>query len=209
MTRRSTRLAAAVAALVLLALAALNVTGAAPIPLGPLGNHQDALLYGASVTIDYAADRVPIYLTAVVENTGSPLAVTVVRVTAIGVAVPGSVEILGSLAFNTDDPSQRDLNGQNDILLGIQADPGSAWTDPQPVTGVTVDPKGSALHEGRAFLVRITPDPTRETAVYGFDVEYRIGPLHFLTTAWGPAGTSILMCGADRPHASSDGCVAD
>ena len=197
-----------VATLMVVALVALNVTSIALIPIGPLGDHQPAVPDVASETIDYAAERVPVYLTALVENTG-PVPVTVVRVTPIGTSVPGSVEVLGSLPFNSDDPTEYGPDGMDQIMLGVQPDPGARWAAPQSVTGVTVDPKGPAQYQGRAFLVRVTPDPTRETAVLRFDVEYTIGPFHFLTTAWGPVGTSIVMCGPDRPVAGSDGCEAE
>lgn len=185
-----------------------NVTGAAPVPNGPLGSYEAAVPDPGGVsTLNYIADRTHIYLTPLVENTG-PVPVTIVRVTPVGVTVPGSVRVIGSLPFNRDDPAERGPDGMDTITLGVQPDPGPGWDSPQPVTGVTVDPKGTALHrQGRAFLVEITPDPARETGVLRFDVEYAIGPLRFLTTAWGPLGTTVIMCPQDRPMAQ-DGCVA-
>jgi hypothetical protein len=79
--------------------------------------------------------------------------------------------------------------------------------DPK-VTDAAVDPNAPASHHGRAFLVRITPDPTQETSVLRFDVEYTVGPFHFLTTAWGALGTTIVICPRDRPMSGQDGCEA-
>jgi hypothetical protein len=198
----------AVAALVLVALLAANTTGSALIPIGPLGDHQPAVRDpGGASTVNYDPQRMALYLTALVENAG-PLPATVVRVTPVGVNVPGSVEILGSMPFDSDDPAERDPGGTDRIMLGVQSDPGAGWASPQPVTGVMVDPKGLAQHQGRAFLVRLTPDPTQDTAVLRFEVEYMIGPFHFLTTAWGPLGTTVVVCGRDRPKAGPDGCQA-
>jgi len=201
-------IAVGLAALIVVTLLALNVTGIAPVPTGPLGDHQPAVRDpGGASTLDYVAQNTNIYLTALVENAG-PLPATVVRVTPIGITVPGSVEVLGSLPFDTDDPGERLPEGMDRIMLGVQPDPGPSWRSPQPGSGVTVDPKGSAQHQGRAFLVRITPDPTQVTAVLRFDVEYTVGPFHFLTTAWGPVGTTVVMCPRDRPKAGENGCEA-
>jgi hypothetical protein len=184
-----------------------NITGVAPVPNGPLGGHEAAAPDPGGVsTLNYVADRAHIYLTPLVENTGL-VPVTIVRVTPVGVTVPGSVRVIGSLPINMDDPAERGPDGMDTIALGVQPDPGPGWGSPQPVAGVTVDPKGTAQHQGRAFLVEITPDPTQETGVLRFDVEYAIGPLHFVTTAWGPLGTTVTMCPQDRPLAQ-DGCVA-
>jgi hypothetical protein len=174
-----------------------------------MGDHQPAVPDIATDTVDYDPHQVRRYLTAVVENTG-PVPVTVVRVTPTGVTVPGSVEVLGSLPVNSDDGAQYDADGFPMVMLGIQPDPGPAWANPDPVTGVTVEPKGSAQHQGRAFLVRVTPDPVLETVVLRFDVEYTIGPIHFVTTAWGPVGTTLVFCGRDRPVAAriDFGCAA-
>jgi hypothetical protein len=188
-------------------LVVANVTGAAPVPNGPLGSHEAAEPDpGGMSTLNYVAGRTHIYLTPLVENTG-PVPVTIVRVTPVGVTVPGSVRIIGSLPFNRDDPVERGPDGLDTITLGVQLGQGPGWDSPQPATGVTVDPKGTALHRGRAFLVEITPDPARETSVLRFDVEYAIGPFRFLTTAWGPVGTTVIVCPQDRPTAR-DGCVA-
>ena len=195
------------AAAVVIALLA-NATGTALIPIGPLGDHQSAVRDpGGASTVNYDPQRTALYLTALVENAG-PLPATVVRVTPVGVTVPGSVEVVGSMLFNSDDPAEHGLGGTDRIMLGAQSDPGSGWDSPQPVTGVTVDPKGTAQYQGRAFLVRVTPDPTQDTAVLRFDVEYTIGPFHFITTAWGPIGTTVVVCGRDRPKAGEDGCEA-
>lgn len=191
-------------ALTVAGLLVLNVVGLAPLPLGPLGDHQPAVPDIAVDTIDYDPHQIPWYMTALVENTG-PVVVTIVRVTPVGTTVPGSVEVLGSLPFSSGDPASVGSDGMPQITLGIQPDPGPAWTSPQPITGVTVEPKGAAQHEGRAFLVRVTPDPILETAVLWFDVEYAIGPVHFVTTAWGPVGTTLVFCGRDRPVASRVG----
>ena len=185
---------------------ALNVAGVAPIPVGPMGDQRPALPDVASDTIDYAPIRDAEYLTALVENTG-PLPVTVIRVTPIGTTVAGSVEVLGSLTFNSDDPAYLGPDGMPQITLGIQPDPGPAWANPDPISGVTVDPKGKAQYQGRAFLVRVTPDPVEKTVVLGFDVEYTMGPLHFVTTAWGPVGTTLVFCGRDRPLAARTGMI--
>jgi len=186
---------------------ALNVTGLIPIPVGPLGDHQPALADSARSTLDYVPSRTAVYLSALVENTG-PIAATIVRVTPVGVSVPGSVTVLGSLPFNSNDRSQSAPTGLPRVLLGVQQDPGHGWTSPDPVTGVSVDPKGSAQYEGRAFLVRIAADPTQVTTVLRFDVEYTVGPFHFLTTAWGPVGTTVVMCPRDLPDGTADGCAA-
>lgn len=202
------RIAVGLVALIVVTLLALNVTGIAPIPNGPLGNHQPAVRDGGGAsTLNYEPQTTAIYLTALVENTG-PLPATVVRVTPTGVTVPGSVEVVGSLPFNSDDPSERLSDGMDGVMLGVQPDPGPRWGRPQPVTGVRVDPKGLAQYQGRAFLVRITPDPTQATAVLRFDVEYTVGPFHFLTTAWGPIGTTVVMCPRDRPIGGANGCEA-
>ena len=201
------RIAVSAGVLVVL-LIALNTTGIVLIPSGPLGDHQPAVRDpGGASTVDYDPQRTALYLAALVENTG-PVPVTVIRVTPVGVTVPGSVEVLGSMPFNSDDPAERGPGMTGMIMLGIQPDPGPGWASPQAVTGVTVDPKGSAQHQGRAFLVRITPDPTQDTAVLRFDVEYAIGPIHFLTTAWGALGTTVVICGRDRPNAGSGVCAA-
>lgn len=207
MNRGLRRFVVGVAAILAVTLLALNGTGIAPIPIGPLGDHQPAVADNAMSTLNYDPQRAAEYLTALVENTG-PVPVTIVRVTPIGMSVSGSVEVVGSQPFNSDDPSERGPDGMDRIMLGVQPDPGLGWTKPQPATGVTVDPKGSAQHQGRAFLVRVTPDPTQETFVLRFDVEYAIGPLHFLTTAWGPLGTTVVMCPRDRPVAGQNGCEA-
>jgi hypothetical protein len=207
-TGRRLRVAAALAGVVALLLLALNVTGLAPIPTGPLGDHAATVPDPGGVsTLDFEPKRSRIYLSAVVENAG-PVPVTVVRVTAVGVSVPGSVAILGSLPFNSDDPAEQQQGGLPTILLGVQPDPGPGWASPQPVTGGSVAPQGKAQYKGRAFLVRVTQDPTRVTAVLRVDVEYTIGPLHFLTTAWGPIGTTVIMCPRDRPTAGENGCGA-
>jgi len=201
------RAAAVVAAVLVIGLVALNVTNAAPLPTGPLGDHQALDSSAVDDMVDYQPGESVLYIAALVENTG-PFPVTVIRVTPLGVTVPGSVEVLGSLPFNRDDPAERGSDGLDRIVLGLQPDPGPAWASPEPVTGVTVEPKGSASDAGRAFLVRITRDPSQETAVYGFDVEYTIGPFHLITTAWGAIGTHIVLCGRDRPMSGSDGCHA-
>jgi hypothetical protein len=201
------RLVVGLTAILVVTLLALNVTGIAPIPIGPLGDHQPAVPDNAVSTLNYDPQRSAEYLTALVENTG-PVPVTVVRATPIGASVAGSVEVLGSQPFNSDDPGEHGPDGLDRIMLGIQQDPGPGWTSPQPVTGVTVDPKGSAQYQGRAFLVRVTPDPTQETVVLRFDVEYTIGPFHFLTTAWGPLGTTMVICPPDRPLGGANGCEA-
>jgi hypothetical protein len=189
-------------------LLGINVTGAAPLPTGPLGDQQPAVRDpGGASTVNYDPKVAALYLTALVENTG-PFPVTIVRVIPIGVTVPGSVQVVGSMPFNTDDPSEKLPGGLDRIMLGVQPDPGPGWNSSQPATGVTVDPKGPAHHQGRAFLVRISPDPTQETGVLRFDVEYTVGPLHFLTTAWGPLGTTIVMCPRQRPMGGEDGCSA-
>lgn len=207
MNSRWKAIALGLAAVAVLGVLALNVTDAVAIPFGPLGDQQPPVPDVAGDTIDYAPQRVPEYLSALVENLG-PVPVTVVRVTPIGVTVPGSVEILGSRPFNSDDPAQYGPGGLPLVMLGFQPDPGPSWASPEPVTGVTVDPKGSAQYQGRAFLVRVTPDPIEETAVLRFDVEYAIGPFHFVATAWGPAGTTLVFCGRDRPVSDSNGCRA-
>jgi hypothetical protein len=208
MNRRGRWLVAVLAAVTGVTLLALNVTGIAPIPTGPLGDHQPAVSDGAgATTVPYVLQRVPEYLTPLVENTG-PFSATIVRVTPTGTTIPGSVVILGSLPFNRDDPAESGPDGMDRITLGIGPDPGPGWASPQPVTGVTVEPERAGQHQGRAFLARITPDPTEETAVLRFDVEYTIGPLHFLTTAWGPVGTTLIMCGRERPVVADGGCQA-
>jgi hypothetical protein len=202
------RIAVGLAVLIVVTLLALNVTGIAPVPTGPLGDHQTAVRDGGGAsTLNYDPQNSAIYLTALVENAG-PLPAVVVRVTPTGVTVPGSMEVIGSLPFNSDDPDERLPDGTDRVMLGVQPDPGPSWTRPQPVTGVTVDPKGSAKHQGRAFLVQVTPDPTQVTAVLRFDVEYTVGAFHFLTTAWGPIGTTVVMCPRDRPTGRAKGCVA-
>ena len=201
------RITVDLAVVIVVTLLGLNVTGVAPIPIGPLGAHQPTVPDIAGSTLNYDPQNTATYLAALVENTG-PLTATVVRVTPTGVTVPGSVEVIGSLPFNMDDPSERLPDLTDRIVLGVQPDPGSGWASPQPVTGVTVDPKGSAQHQGRAFLVRVTPDPTQETAVLRFDVEYTLGPFHFLTTAWGALGTTIVICPRDHPVAGQNGCGA-
>lgn len=207
MDRRPTRLAIGLSTILIVALLALNVTGVVPIPTGPLGDHQPAVPDNARTTLNHDPQASAQYLTALVNNTG-PVAVTIVRVTPIGTSVPGSVEVLGSKIFNRDDPAEYGPDGMSQIVLGIQPDPGPGWTTPQPVTGVTVEPEGSAQRQGRAFLVRVTPDPARETVVLRFDVEYAIGPFHFVTTAWGPLGTTLVICPRDRPVGGQDGCEA-
>jgi hypothetical protein len=188
-----------IAALAAVLLLGVNVSGVAPVPVGPLGDHQPAVPDSARSTLDYQASRSAIYLSPFVENTW-PVPVTIVRVTPVGTTVPASVEVLGSLPFNSDDPAEQQVDGSDRVMLGIREDPGPAWAHPQAVTDVTVEPKGKSVHEGRAFLVRITPDPTQETGVLRFDVEYTIGPFHFVTTALGPLGTTVLVCPRDRPH---------
>ncbi|HYO42594.1 MAG TPA: hypothetical protein VES19_05280 [Candidatus Limnocylindrales bacterium] len=183
---------------------ALNVAGGVLIPVGPLGDHRPIGPDVAVSTLNYQPQRESLYLTPLVENTG-PLPATVVRVTPTGVTAPGSVEILGSLPFDLDDPAQRGADGMSAIAIGIQEDPGPAWAHPGPVDGATVLPHDTSPNSGRAFLVRFTPDPGTESVVLGFDVEYTIGPLRFLTTAWGPVGTTVIVCGRDRPVAN-DGC---
>ncbi|HJW21232.1 MAG TPA: hypothetical protein VJ506_02265 [Candidatus Limnocylindrales bacterium] len=205
--KRSRVIAISLATIAVIGVVALNVTDAVAIPFGPLGDQQPPVPDVAGDTIDYAPGRVPEYLSPLVENLG-PVAVTIVRVTPIGVTVPGSVEILGSRSFNSDDPSQYGPTGLPLVMLGVQPDPGPGWASPEPATGVTVDPKGPAQYQGRAFLVRVTPDPTEETAVLRFDVEYTIGPFHFVATAWGPVGTTLVFCGRDRPATGSNGCQA-
>jgi hypothetical protein len=202
------RVTVGLAAVVVITLLGLNVSGLAPIPIGPLGDHQPAVPDpGGASTLTYSPQNNGTYLAALVENTG-PLPATVVRVTPTGVSVLGSVEVIGSLTFNEDDPAERLPDLTDRIVLGVQQDPGPGWASPQPVAGVTVDPRGAARHLGRAFLVRITPDPTQETTVLRFDVEYTVGPLHFLTTAWGAVGTTVVICPRDRPVADQNGCVA-
>lgn len=208
MNRIWTHILVGLAALVVVGLLALNVTGTTPVPVGPLGQPQPAVPDSGGVsTLTYDPQRTAEYLTALVENTGA-VPVTVLRVTPVGVTVPGSAELVGSLPFNSDDPREHTPSGMDRIMLGIQEDPGPGWATMEPVTGMTVDPKGAAQYQGRAFLVRVTPDPTRETTVLRFDVEYTIGPLHFVTTAWGPVGTTVIMCPRGRPMAAQDGCVA-
>lgn len=206
---RRARVAAALAGVVALVLLALNVTGIAPIPIGPLGDHAAAVPDPGGVsTLNYEPQRSQIYLSAVVENAGT-VPVTVVRVTPVGVSVPGSVAVLGSMPFNSDDPTEQlPGSGLNRVLLGVQPDPGPGWASPQPVTGGSVAPQGTAKYKGRAFLVRVTQDPSQVTTVLRVDVEYTIGPFHFLTTAWGPVGTTIIMCPRDRPTAGENGCGA-
>ena len=41
-----------------------------------------------------------------------------------------------------------------------------------------------------------------------FDLEYTVGPFHFLTTAWGPLGTTIVVCPQERPVGGENGCAA-
>ena len=206
MKRSRWRIAIGLASVVAVALLGLNVIGAAPIPMGPLGDHQPAERDNAGSTLNYDPKNTGTYLSAQVENAW-PLPAKIVRVTPTGVSVPGSVEVIGSLPFNMDDPGERLPDMTDRIVLGVQQDPGQGWSSPQPAAGVTVDPKGTAQHQGRAFLVRITPDPTQVTAVLRFDVEYTVGPLHFLTTAWGALGTTVVICPRDRPVADQDGCV--
>jgi len=197
------------AVLVILAIGvALNVTGLIPIPVGPLGDHQPAIADSSRSTLDYVPSRTAVYLSALVENTG-PISATVIRVTPVGVSVPGSVTVLGSLPFNSNDRSQSAPTGLPRVLLGVQPDAGPGWTSPDPVAGVSVDPKGSAQYQGRAFLVEITADPTEVTTVLRFDVEYTVGPFHFMTTAWGPVGTTVVMCPRALPNGTADGCAAE
>ena len=204
MQRRHAWIAVGVAGVVAAVLIGANVVGAAPLPFGPMGDRQPAVP-GPGVGIQgHSTDVTPYYLTAQVENTW-PLAVTVTGVRPLGVTVPGSVEVLGSLPFNSDDPSEKGPDGNSQVILGLDIDAGPGWTDPDPVTGVTVEPKGSAHYQGRSFLVRITPDPDRETAVLGFEVDYAIGPIRFTTTAWGALATTVVFCGPDHPDADH-GC---
>ncbi len=192
----------------MLAVLVANASGAAPLPTGPMGSLAGAVPDPGGVsTLDYYAGGSPRYLTPVVENTG-PVAVTIVRVTPVGDLVPGSVVVLGSMPFDTSDPNEFSPDGMDRIALGVVEDPGPGWAAPQPVAGVSVEPKGPAMHQGRAFLVRVTPDPTREVGVLRFDVEYAIGPVHFVTTAWGPVGTTITICPAERPKGGENGCGA-
>jgi hypothetical protein len=201
--KSSRRLIALIAAVAVVAAIALNVAGVVLIPVGPMGSQQPAVRDVARSTLNHRDNAE--YLTPIVEDTW-PVSVTVVRVTPVGVTVPGSVQVLGSLAFDISDPAERLPDGTDGIMLGVQSDPGPGWSGPQPAAGVIVEPKGAAEHRGRAFLVRITPDPDMETAVLHFDVEYTLGPFHFITTAWGPLGTTVVMCGGERPVAGQDGC---
>jgi hypothetical protein len=208
MKRNRWRIAVGLGVVIAFALLGLNVTGAAPIPIGPLGDHKASVRDPGGVsTLRYSAQNTATYLSAQVENTW-PITATVVRVTPTGVSVPGSVEVIGSLPFDEDDPAERLPDMTDRIVLGVQPDPGQGWAIAQPVAGVPVDPRGAAQHQGRAFLVRITPDPTQVTAVLRFDVEYTVGPFHFLTTAWGAIGTTVVICPRDRPVADPDGCLA-
>ena len=128
------RIAAVPTAVVATALLALNVTGVAPIPTGPLGDHMPAVPDpGGRSTLNFDPQLTPMYLTALVENAG-PIQVTVVRVTPVGVSVPGSVEILGSMPFNSDDPAERDPSGMSRVMLGVQPDAGPGWAAPQRVS---------------------------------------------------------------------------
>ncbi len=206
MHRKRIVAAVAVPVVVIAAWLALNVTGVAPIPTGPLGDHEPPVRDIAWSTLNYVPVRTIHYLTPLVENTWS-LPVTVVRLTPTGVSAHGSVDVVGSLPFDYDDPSERNPDGTDKVALGIQASPGSTWDHPDPVTGVTVPPRGEALHAGRAFLVRITTDPVWDTYVTRFDVEYTVGPFHFLTTAQGPLGTTVIVCGQKNDAvAASYGC---
>ncbi|MHB8960264.1 MAG: hypothetical protein ACYDAN_11610, partial [Candidatus Limnocylindrales bacterium] len=92
----SRRRVVALAAVLVSALGALNVTGVLPIPVGPLGDRQSAARDNAGSTVNYDTARRAVYLTALVENTGMT-PVTVVGVSPVGVTVPGSVEVLGSM----------------------------------------------------------------------------------------------------------------
>ena len=140
--KRRWRWPALVLVLVVGVLLIANATGVAPVSNGPLGGHEVAAPDPGGVsTLNYVADRPHIYLTPLVENTG-PVPVTIVRVTPVGVTVPGSVRVIGSLPFNMDDPAERGPDGMDTITLGVQPDPGPGWDSPQPVIGVAVDPEG-------------------------------------------------------------------
>ena len=200
--KSSRRLIALIAAVAVVAAIALNVAGVVLIPVGPMGSQQPAVRDVARSTLNHRDNAE--YLTPIVED--------LARVRHRGTSNarrgdgPRVVQVLGSLAFDISDPAERLPDGTDGIMLGVQPDPGPGWSGPQPAAGVIVDPKGAAEHRGRAFLVRITPDPDMETAVLHFDVEYTLGPFHFITTAWGPLGTTVVMCGGERPVAGQDGC---
>lgn len=194
-------------ALVGVALLGANVSGAVPLPFGPMGDRKPATRDNAFGTMGHAFTTPPFYLTVQVENT-SPVPVTVLGVRPIGETVPGSVEILGSRTFDESDPSQKDAEGMSTVVLGTALEAGPGWSDPDPVTGVTVEPGQTPQQQGRSFLVRITPDPERATAVLRFEVDYAVGPLRFVTTAWGALGTTIVFCGPEHPDADH-GCVPD
>ena len=111
--------------------------------------------------------------------------------------IPGGplVDVIGSLPFDHDQPP---VAGDAPVALGIERDPGPGWANPEPIDGATIGGLGSE-NPGRIFLVRSTADPTRESAVLQFDVEYRVGPVPFVTTARGPAGTTVVFCGPEAP----------
>ena len=186
-----------------LSLATLNITGVVPLPMGPLGGQQPAARDVAWSTMPFSPSPSPLYLVPFVTN-GGPFSATIAAVIPRGVSVPGSVEVLGSLPFDREDPAQIRADGTHGVILGIEREPGPAWADPDPVAGAALEPTETGL-TGRAFLVRFTPDPRRETVVLRFDVEYTVGPFHFLTTADSALGTTLIACGPDRPVVD-DGC---
>jgi len=192
------------AAILAIAWLALNVTGNTLLTTGPLGDYHEPDEDSINEIADYVpGEQTALYFTADVDNSG-PTAATIVRITPLGMTVPAAVQIVGSLPYNSDDPGEMNQDREDLILLGTQSDPGPAWANPQPNTGVSVEPKGSAQHGGRAFLIRISSDPTQETQVQGFAVEYTVGPFHFLTSTWGPSVYGIVMCPAAFPTGWGD-----
>ena len=200
------RIWGAVLGLVLLgSLVVANVTGYLPIPVGPLGARFEGEDL-ATLTTPHDADASPIYLVPFVVNCG-PVDVRIDRVVPTGVTVPGSVDVLGSLPFDRGDPAEAGADGIHSIVGFIGPDLTAPWADPEPVAGATLSPVADDVDAGRAFLVRVTPDPLLETHVDHVDVEYSIGPFRFVTSAGSAAGTTVTMCGPDRPFVD-DGCVS-
>lgn len=189
------RAAASVVA-VLVVLAGLNVAGVLLIPTGPLGSHATGP-DPASFTRDH--DASPVFLAPFVTNEWA-VPVTITRITPIGVAPAGAVEILGGRPFD-DRAAMCRIGFVTDLPEDCSdlAAPGAT-----SAVGMTVGPADDPA-SGVQFLARLDPDPVVETRVERFEVEYTLGPFRFVTVAVGTAGTTLTACGMDRPVAGGEG----
>lgn len=180
-------MAVAVATVGVVGAVALNVTGVARMPIGPLGTSDEP---GEFRQIAVAPKDAPeeVFTTVILRNEW-PLPATLEAVSPILGGSTGGAEILGAQPYDSTILTRR----QQLVLGSVRERPGE-WTGEHPVAGTQVP--ASAEGSGAVALVRVWGEPGAATDVAGYAVDYRVGPFAFRTIS---TTNSIVLCSNDGP----------